>query len=96
MQEIMKETFSTGTYMAVRTSVFRDLGGFDETLNHSEDYFFSRKIPKERFRILNCKIGQDDRRFKKMGYYGMLKMIINNFINKNNVEYFKKDIGYWN
>ena len=95
MQEIMKETFSTGTYMAVRTSVFRDLGGFDETLNHSEDYFFSRKIPRERFRILNCKIGQDDRRFKKFGYFGMIKFMIKNYLNRNNIEHFRKDANYW-
>jgi hypothetical protein len=25
----------------------------------------------------------------------MLKLIVNGYINRNNIEFFKKDIGYW-
>ena len=32
---------------------------------------------------------------KKMGYFKMIKLLLNNYRNRNNIEYFKKDIGYW-
>lgn len=95
IQERMKESFATGSFMIVRTSLFHELGGFDETLNHSEDYFFSRQIPREKFRILNSRIGQDDRRFKKMGYFGMILFMLKNYLNRNNIEHFRKDANYW-
>lgn len=95
-QKIIPETFSTGTFMLIRKKTFEELGGFDETLHQSEDYFLSRKIPKREFKILNCYVGQDNRRFKKMGYFGMIKMMFNNLLNRGNINHFKKDIGYWN
>lgn len=82
--------------MLIRKKTFEELGGFDETLHQSEDYFLSRKIPKREFKILDCYVGQDNRRFKKMGYLGMIKMMFNNLLNRNNINHFKKDIGYWN
>jgi glycosyltransferase involved in cell wall biosynthesis len=92
----IKTPFAIGGYFFTRTDKFHEFGGFDESLTTSEDFWLSKKYNPKNFKIIKKKYGQDDRRFKKMGYTGMLKMIINNFINKNNVEYFKKDIGYWN
>jgi len=92
----IKTPFAIGGYFFTRTDKFNEFGGFDETLTTSEDFWLSKKYDPEKFKILKKRYGQDDRRFKKMGYTGMLKMIINNFINKNNIEYFKKDVGYWN
>jgi hypothetical protein len=42
--------------------------------------------------------GQDSRRFKKMGYFGMAIYLIKNFINRNNKAYWNSlDNGkYWN
>jgi glycosyltransferase involved in cell wall biosynthesis len=96
IQKLLPETFSTGVYMMVRKSDWARLGGFDETLHQSEDYFYSRNYKKSKFKILNRFVGQDDRRFKKMGYIGMLKLLIGNYINRNNKSHFQKDTNYWN
>lgn len=95
MQKLIPYTFSTGVYMAVKKSDFDRLGGFDETVHQSEDYLYSKQYSKSKFKILDSFVGQDDRRFKKMGYFGMLKMIFNNYINRNNIDHFRKDVNYW-
>ena len=94
----MSETspFAIGTYFFTRKDMFEKYGMFDETLNNSEDYALSKHYHPKRFRISKHFIGQDDRRFKKIGYIGMVVLIIKGFINRNNLEFFKKDIGYWN
>jgi hypothetical protein len=38
---------------------------------------------------------QDNRRFKKYGYLNMIKLIRRNWLNRNNLDYFKEDQGYW-
>jgi hypothetical protein len=52
----------------------------------------------EKFEIINHYFGQDSRRFKKMGYFGMAAYLIKNFINRNNKEYWDRLDGtkYWN
>jgi hypothetical protein len=91
----MSETFSTGVYMMVNRKEFEKLGGFNEALHQSEDYIFSRQIPKNKFKILKLTVGQDDRRYKKIGYFGMIKLVILNWFNRNNLDHFKKDTNYW-
>ena len=71
------------------------MGKFNEEYQHSEDYGLSRKYSSKKFRISEHYVGQDDRRFKKMGYLGMIKLLIKSFFNRKNEEYFKKDVGYW-
>lgn len=93
---ISKETpFAVGTYFMVSTNMFRKFNGFNETLNHSEDYELSKKFKPRKFKISKYYVGQDDRRFKKMGYFGMIKLLIKGYRNRNNQDFFKKDIGYW-
>jgi hypothetical protein len=70
-------------------------GMFDETLNHSEDYCLSKKYNPKKFKIHSHYIGQDDRRFKKMGYLGMLKLVILNYIHRDNPDHYRKDVNYW-
>jgi glycosyltransferase involved in cell wall biosynthesis len=96
IQRLMPDTFSTGVYMAVKKSDFDRLGGFDETVHQSEDYLFSKQYDKKKFKILNSFVGQDDRRFKKLGYFGMIKLMFNNYINRNNIDHFRRDTNYWN
>lgn len=91
----LKTPFAVGGYFMTRTDKFMEYGMFDETLNNSEDYWLSKKYSPKKFYISNMKYGQDDRRFKKMGYIGMLKLIVQNFIRRNNIEHFKQDVGYW-
>jgi glycosyltransferase involved in cell wall biosynthesis len=87
--------FAVGTFFLTRTDRFFEMGGFDEDYQHSEDYGLSRKYNPRKFKISEHYVGQDDRRFKKMGYLGMVKLLIKSFFNRKNEEYFKKDIGYW-
>jgi glycosyltransferase involved in cell wall biosynthesis len=90
-----KTPFAVGTYFLTTKKKFDELGGFDETLDNSEDYWLSKQYDPNNFRIADAYVGQDDRRFKKMGYFGMLKLIVQGYLNRNNIEFFKKDIGYW-
>jgi len=91
----IKNPFAIGTYFMTRTDKFFEYGMFDETLNHSEDYLLSKKYNPKKFKISKHFVGQDDRRFKKMGHFGMVKLVIKGFFNKKNVDFYKKDVGYW-
>lgn len=79
--------FATGAFFLTRTEVFRELGGFPEKYVATEDFVLSRQYSPKRFRILREYYGQDDRRFKQMGYFGMLRYMATNFLNRNNEEY---------
>lgn len=95
IRKIMPITFCTGCFFLISKSKFNQLGGFDETLQNSEDFWLSKQVPKSKFKILNEYIGQDNRRFKKFGYWNFLKINILNYINYKNIKWFKKDVGYW-
>jgi glycosyltransferase involved in cell wall biosynthesis len=89
--------FAVGAYMLTRTDKFRELGGFPEKYPTSEDFHLSKKYDVKKFKIANHYFGQDSRRFKKMGYFGMTWYLIKNFINRNNETYWEKMDGnkYW-
>lgn len=92
-----KVPFAVGAYMLIKTDRFRELGGFPEKYVTSEDFFLSKMIHPSKFVLSNHYVGQDNRRFKKMGYFGMLWYLIRNFFNRNNEKYWKeKDFSkYW-
>lgn len=87
--------FSTGAYMCITKKKFDELGGFDEEITFCEDYWLSKQIHKNKFGIVKSKIYTSDRRFKKMGYWWMIKNFIKSYLNRNNREYFTKDFKYW-
>jgi glycosyltransferase involved in cell wall biosynthesis len=89
--------FAVGAYFLTKTSKFRELGGFPNKYVTSEDFFLSKMYDHKRFRIAKHYLGQDSRRFKKMGYFGMLGYLIRNFLNRNNKKYWEeKDFSkYW-
>jgi glycosyltransferase involved in cell wall biosynthesis len=89
--------FAVGAYMLTRTEKFYELGGFPEKYPTSEDFHLSKKYDVKKFKIANHYFGQDSRRFKKMGYFGMTWYLIKNFINRNNESYWKNLDGnkYW-
>ena len=89
------EPFSVGTFFLTKTNIVKQLGGFDETVIHSEDYLLSKKYNRNKFKIGKHKIGQDNRRFKKFGYLNMIELILKGGINRNNLDYFKKNNNYW-
>jgi len=90
--------FAIGAFMLTRRDRFEEFGGFPEKTVTSEDYFLSRMYSPKKFRILNHYFGQDSRRFKKMGYFGMGYYLIRNFMNRNNKAYWDNldSSKYWN
>ena len=89
--------FAVGAFMLTRRDRFEEYGGFPEQFATSEDYFLSRKYSPKKFKIVKHHFGQDSRRFKKMGYLGMGKYLIKNFINRNNKKYWDSldSSRYW-
>ena len=89
--------FAVGAFMLTRRDRFEEYGGFPENFSTSEDYFLSRMYSPRKFRIMRHHFGQDSRRFKKMGYLGMGKYLIKNFINRNNKAYWDSldSSKYW-
>ena len=89
--------FAVGAFMLTRRDRFEEHGGFPENFSTSEDYFLSRKYSTKKFKIVRHHFGQDSRRFKKMGYLGMGKYLIKNFVNRNNKAYWDRldNSKYW-
>lgn len=90
--------FAVGAFMLTRRDKFEEYGMFPEKFATSEDFFLSRMYSPKKFKLINHYFGQDSRRFKKMGYFGMLTYLIKNFINRNNKEYWDRldSSKYWN
>ena len=90
--------FAIGAFMLTRRDKFEEFGGFPEKTVTSEDYFLSRMYSPKKFKIVNHYFGQDSRRFKKMGYFGMGYYLIRNFMNRNNKAYWDNldSSKYWN
>ena len=89
--------FAVGAFMLTRRDRFEEFGGFPEKFSTSEDYFLSRMYSPKKFKIVRHHFGQDSRRFKKMGYFGMGKYLVKNFINRNNQAYWDSldSSKYW-
>jgi glycosyltransferase involved in cell wall biosynthesis len=89
--------FAVGAFMLTRRDRFEEFGGFPEQFSTSEDFFLSRKYSPKKFKIVRHHFGQDSRRFKKMGYMGMAKYLVKNFVNRNNKAYWDKldSSRYW-
>jgi glycosyltransferase involved in cell wall biosynthesis len=89
--------FAVGAFMLTRRDRFEEFGGFPEKMSTSEDYFLSRKYSPRKFRIIKHHFGQDSRRFKKMGYFGMATYLVKNFVNRNNKQYWDRldNSKYW-
>ena len=81
--------FAVGAFMLTRRDRFEQFGGFPENLLTGEDYFLSKKYSPRKFKIIRHHFGQDSRRFKKMGYMGMGKYLVKNFVNRNNKQYWE-------
>jgi glycosyltransferase involved in cell wall biosynthesis len=89
--------FAVGAFMLTRRDRFEEFGGFPEQFSTSEDFFLSRKYSPKKFRIIGHHFGQDSRRFRRMGYMGMAKYLVKNFVNRNNQAYWDKldNSRYW-
>jgi glycosyltransferase involved in cell wall biosynthesis len=89
--------FAVGAFMLTRRDRFEEFGGFPENCIASEDFFLSRQYSVRKFKIANHYFGQDSRRFKRMGYFGMAKYLVKNFVNRNNQAYWDRldSSRYW-
>jgi glycosyltransferase involved in cell wall biosynthesis len=100
VNDVMKHKvpFAVGAYMLTRRDKFEEFGGFPAKFGTSEDFFLSKMYDVKKFKLVNHYFGQDSRRFKKMGYFGMAWYLVKNFWNRNNEEYWNKmDYAkYWN
>lgn len=76
--------FAVGAFMLTRTDKFWEYGGFAEKYVTSEDFFLSQEYDVKKFKLMNHYFGQDNRRFQKMGYFGMAWYLIKNYWNRNN------------
>lgn len=92
---ILKTSFSMGAYFMTSIESFNGYGGFDETIKQSEDFILSKKYPIDKFKIINRYVTQDDRRFKKMGYWFYVKFLIKNYKKRNDEDHFRKEINYF-
>ena len=81
--------FAVGAFMLTKTDKFWEHGGFGEKYATSEDFFLSKKYDPKKFKLMNHYFGQDSRRFKKMGYFGMAWYLVKNF-------WYRNDENYWN
>ena len=92
-----KTPFAIGAFFLTRRSKFEELGGFPCKYDTSEDYILSKQYDSKKFAIIHHYFGQDERRFKKLGYLGMLWYMTVNFFNRNNLKHFEKaKVNYWN
>lgn len=87
--------FCLGGFMLVRSQKFLEIGGFNEEIKISEDYMFSRKIKRRKFKVEPMKCFTLPRRFENKGLLYMIKIMISSYVNRNNISYFKKDGNYW-
>lgn len=89
INRIMKHwvPFAVGAFFLTRRDKFEQFGGFPAKYETSEDFFLSKKYHVKRFALVNHYFGQDNRRFQKMGYFGMAWYLIKNFWNRNNEKY---------
>ncbi len=68
----------------------------NKTAETAEDYILSKQYHAKCFKIGDHYFGQDDRRFTKLGYTGMIWYMIVNFLNRNNLQHFEKaKVNYW-
>ena len=87
--------FSTGMFMMFDTTVFRQLGGFDERALYAEDYLLSKKVSCSKFRILRGSALTTNRRFKKSGHGAIVRLFLKTAMNTWNDQYFLRDQHYW-
>jgi glycosyltransferase involved in cell wall biosynthesis len=91
----LSNPFAIGAFTMVHKDTFLEMGGYDEEVKHTEDFLLSRNYSAYDFYLFDGWITQDNRRFKKFGYWNMVKLMWKNWLNRNNRDHYLRDIGYW-
>lgn len=87
--------FCLGGFMLFRTSVFWELGGFNEHDTFAEDYRLSCRVPQTRFRVYRPYVYTSARRFRAKGVYYMMRLMWLSWWHRNNPQFFSDNQGYW-
>ncbi len=89
--------FATGMFMMVEKNRFDELGGFDEQALYAEDYQFTRRIERRRFRVIRGGIHTTNRRFQKMGHAAIVRLFMNTALHGRHAGYFRDTLhrAYW-
>lgn len=88
--------FAIGAFTVIRLDKFHELRGYDINAYQSEDWLLSKQIHPSKFKLIPDLITQDNRRFKRYGYWSMIRLMFTNWINRNDISHFYKNNGYWN
>jgi len=87
--------FATGMFMLFEREAFWRLGGFNEHALFAEDYLLSKRVKRNRFRIVRGRVLTTNRRFRKLGHAKMCWMFFKTMLHTWDEEYFLEDQGYW-
>lgn len=93
---LLNSVFAVGGFQLWNKKSYDKTGGYLPELLFSEDYWLSSKVNKSKFKIHKKLLAYTSpRRFKSKGVYYMFKMMILSYLNRNNIEFFKKHHNYW-
>ena len=89
--------FATGMFMLFEREAFWRLGGFNERALFAEDYLLSKRVARNRFRIVRgSRSHLEPARFRKLGHSRMIWMFLQNHAphpGTKNIS--SRDQGYW-
>jgi glycosyltransferase involved in cell wall biosynthesis len=92
----LNSCFAVGGFQLWNTEYYNKIGGYQKELLFAEDYWLSSKVNKKEFYVdYKNGIYTSARRFKSKGIYYMIKMMLLSYLNRNNIEFFKKHHNYW-
>lgn len=93
---ILGTPFAVGGFQLWNTKTYWELGGYNPEELFAEDYSLSQKVKRNDFKVHKIRgTYTSSRRFKNKGVLWMFKIMIKSFLNRNNLEFFKKSHGYW-
>jgi hypothetical protein len=91
----LNKPFSTGMFMLFDRARFDQLGGFHEGALFAEDYMLSKNVERGRFGIVRGSVVTTNRRFLKMGHFGIVRLFLRTALNTWNDSFFLQDHKYW-
>lgn len=95
LQKILPETFVIGGFQLWKSDKFLECGKFNENVKVAEDWLLTRKIFKDKHKLINRYVYTSGRRFDKKGVLWMYILMVRSWINRNNKNWFYKSHNYW-
>ena len=87
--------FLYSCFFLISKKKFNELGGFDETLQNSEDFWLSKKRYQNQNSKYSMSILDKITEDFEIWIFKFLKINLFNYFNYKNIKWFKKDLGYW-